>query len=318
MNSDMDLAAGRFQKLLSICGRPRRMVIWLLIAILTIVPTLAVDAAVTLSSFSASGGDHQVLVTWQTATEFDNAGFIIWSSDFEDGPYDPVSDFVPSQGGGVTGGNYSFVDTEVENGVRYFYKLEAIALDQSSEYYGPISAVAGVPTPTATQGPTSTPTKTSTLMPSATVPTNTPTVTRTLRSTRTPTLIVPTSSFQASASLATGPTSTESGYPYPPSSESESNPYPMVEIGATNIPTVISEAESSPTPNQVNSNRKTPSATPEAVSMNSDQSGAAGVEDAAGSPPPGGRLPRYFALVVVLLVWILLAGWFVSSWRRME
>ena len=197
---------------------------WCIAILLSATP---VRAAISLSSFQAAGRDNQILLTWVTETEYDSEGFVVWSSEFEDGTYNPISEFIQSTGAGPTGATYTWSDESVPNGVRQFYKLEAIALDQSSEFYGPISAVAGLTTPTITR----------TL---STLTTASPGVSLT------PTLPVrttqPASQTTQITRLVTSLPSTQEVYPYPGSEEF--NPYPG---GEETTPSPGSELSSSPT-----------------------------------------------------------------------
>ena len=141
-------------------------------------------AAVTLVSFTATGGDGQVLLEWETATEIENVGFFVHRSTAEVGEYVRISPFIPSEAGGIIGAEYSYLDQDVQNGTTYYYKLESVATDGSSELYGPISATPGVQ-PTATAPATTTATATPPPPPTATPtpfpwPTATPTPTPTL------------------------------------------------------------------------------------------------------------------------------------------
>jgi len=175
-------------------------------------------ASVTLVSFTATAGEAQVLLRWETATEIDSAGFFIRRSTQEAGEYARVSPFIPAQGDSLIGAVYTYADENVERGITYYYMLEAVDNDQSTELHGPVSATVGpavtetptatptplptvTPTPTATSRPTrtATPTVTSTPPPSVTptatgtpaatsTPTRTPTVTRTPTRTSTSTV----------------------------------------------------------------------------------------------------------------------------------
>jgi len=148
---------------------------------------LVVNAAVTLVSFEAEGIDGKVILTWETASELDNAGFFIQRSNSETGTYQRVSFFISSMGDDVVGAQYYFEDDEVTNGVTYWYKLEALDYSQNADFYGPIAVTPGstaqseatttaiptntfaVPTATATQSgaypipPTALPPATTTL-----------------------------------------------------------------------------------------------------------------------------------------------------------
>ncbi|MFH1636539.1 MAG: hypothetical protein ABIG63_21365, partial [Chloroflexota bacterium] len=148
------------------------------------------QAAIELVSFTATQSDGQVLIEWETATEFNNAGFFIVRSTEAEGEYTEISPWIDALGDGVTGGVYDYTDTAVTNGVTYFYKLKTIGIDQSVEYYGPVSATPGMPTSTPTLTPTAGLTLTATTGLSSTptlTPTGGPSPTPTLTPTRTPT-----------------------------------------------------------------------------------------------------------------------------------
>jgi len=147
-------------------------------------------AAVTLVYFRATGQDGQVLLEWETATEIDNAGFFVNRSLSQNSGYTRISPFIPSEGDDLTGAIYQYYDLNVSNGVVYWYLLEAVNLDQSTDYYQPpVSAIPGNPnntsTPTATGTLSNTPV--GSLSPTATMtPTRTRTPSPTLASTATP------------------------------------------------------------------------------------------------------------------------------------
>ena len=124
-------------------------------------------AAVTLVSFTATGGDGQVLIEWETATEINNVGFNLYRSTSEGGPYVRINDLlIPSQAlGSVIGAYYCYTDSDVINGTTYYYKLESVDVYGHAEFHGPISATPGGQ-PTAT--PTATPTWLWTATPPAT------------------------------------------------------------------------------------------------------------------------------------------------------
>lgn len=151
-------------------------------------------AAVTLIYFiaEADAPTNSIYLEWETATELNNAGFYITRSNLENGTYVRITDFIPAEGDGVTGSLYYFFDLNIQTGVRYWYKLEAVDTNNNSEFHGPISAQLGGPTPTSTlSGPTRTPTVTVTLPPGVT-PSNTPTSTQTPIMSPTFTSVIPT------------------------------------------------------------------------------------------------------------------------------
>ena len=79
-----------------------------------------------LSSFEALYSDNGVALSWETASEIDNAGFRLWRADAKDGEYACiVEDLIPATGNEVTGASYSWFDAAV-SGSSHFYKLEDI------------------------------------------------------------------------------------------------------------------------------------------------------------------------------------------------
>ena len=77
--------------------------------------------------------------------------------------------------GPIAGYYYEYLDEGVAAGNTYYYQLEALETDGSSELHGPVSACfdCPTPTPTPTETPTNTPTETPTTIPIGN-PTNTP------------------------------------------------------------------------------------------------------------------------------------------------
>ena len=100
--------------------------------------------AVSLSSFTASGYDGEVLLEWQTASELDNLGFHLHRATSDAGPYERITArAIPGLGSSPVGAKYSYRDTGVINGVTYYYKLEDIETTGKTELHGPVSATPG-------------------------------------------------------------------------------------------------------------------------------------------------------------------------------
>ncbi|OAD24062.1 Na-Ca exchanger/integrin-beta4 domain protein, partial [Candidatus Thiomargarita nelsonii] len=85
---------------------------------------------VTLNNFTATANESGILLEWQTATEFDNAGFHLWRATGEGWKYGDYStvirlteQLIAAQGDFSV---YSYRDTEVESGITYYYGLEDI------------------------------------------------------------------------------------------------------------------------------------------------------------------------------------------------
>ncbi|MDT8304703.1 MAG: hypothetical protein RRC07_02105 [Anaerolineae bacterium] len=107
-------------------GSPRLFAVlgllWLLLA-----------AAIVIWQFVAP---IRITVTWETETEVNSAGFNIYRSQAPDGAYQRLNDqLVPSRGSPVTGASYQYVDDDVAAGETYYYRLEDVELDNSTELH---------------------------------------------------------------------------------------------------------------------------------------------------------------------------------------
>jgi hypothetical protein len=98
--------------------------------------------AVTLASFGAEPGDSSVLLSWRTASELENLGFHVYRALQADGPWTRLtSRLIPGLGSSALGQAYSFRDTGLANGTRYFYRLEDVDAASRATSHGPVSAV---------------------------------------------------------------------------------------------------------------------------------------------------------------------------------
>jgi hypothetical protein len=160
------------------------------------------QSAVTLVTLSAYWQDaNSVIISWETATEFDNAGFYINRSDAQPGPYYRFSEFIPTQSDGISGALYAWIDTNAVQGGNYYYKLEMINTSGESDYSQVFIPVANNSTPLPTLTPTNT-------VPPSTTPS--PTVTSMITETNTPT-VSPTNGPSPSPTVSLTPTVTPSG-----------------------------------------------------------------------------------------------------------
>ena len=84
-----------------------------------------------------------VIVEWSTESEVNVAGFNLYRSENQEGPYIKLNDgLIPASLDPITGGSYVYTDTAVTAGATYYYKLEDVELDGTSTLHGPIEAVA--------------------------------------------------------------------------------------------------------------------------------------------------------------------------------
>ena len=81
-------------------------------------------------------------IAWETASEFDVAGYIIERSANQDGPFERVSDLIPSGDDPFIRHEYEYVDRNVEAGHTYHYQLVTINNDNARLAAGQLAAVA--------------------------------------------------------------------------------------------------------------------------------------------------------------------------------
>jgi hypothetical protein len=118
-------------------------------------------AAVGLLYFKATAGSDTILVEWETATEQNTSAFNLYRSEDSGSRGQQIGGMFPARGDGITGAKYSYPDTGVTKGVRYYYSLEEIP----SSGGGPTivaTANTGIDLPTLTPTATATATVTST------------------------------------------------------------------------------------------------------------------------------------------------------------
>jgi hypothetical protein len=105
-----------------------------------------VPLAVTLAGFDAQAMVDHILLSWETVSEMDNAGFNLYRSASPAAP-DELLAFVPSQAPGSTqGASYRFDDTQVAVGETWYYWLEDVDLNGATALHGPVSATLQAPT----------------------------------------------------------------------------------------------------------------------------------------------------------------------------
>lgn len=84
-----------------------------------------------------------IIINWETATEFETAGYAIYRSDSPDGPFIKITtDLIPASTDPLTGGTYEYTDLNVLAGKTYYYQLEEIELSGNANIEGPIEVTA--------------------------------------------------------------------------------------------------------------------------------------------------------------------------------
>ena len=86
---------------------------------------------VILSSFTGELTQGQVLLKWETASEWQNLGFNIYRGTQPDGPFAKLNqEVVPSQGSSGAGAEYHWVDDSITGTTSgYYYYIEDVGLD---------------------------------------------------------------------------------------------------------------------------------------------------------------------------------------------
>jgi len=108
--------------------------------------------AVTLQSFTATGGAGEVLLQWETGSELNNLGFHVYRSASENGPWARLtSSLIPGLGSSPDGAQYAYRDTGLAGGSTWYYLLEDVETTGKTKRHGPVSATAtaGTPAPPA-------------------------------------------------------------------------------------------------------------------------------------------------------------------------
>ena len=78
-------------------------------------------------------------LTWETATEVDNAGFNIYRARSEGERYTKINDtLIPAKGNATSGARYKFTDNTGEG--KSYYKLEDVDYNGASTMHGPVSS----------------------------------------------------------------------------------------------------------------------------------------------------------------------------------
>jgi hypothetical protein len=80
----------------------------------------------------------KIEVTWETATEINTAGFYLYRSPSPEGEFALINkqgELIPSTGDAFSGATYTFVDEDVQPGETYYYLLEEVESDLSSNRY---------------------------------------------------------------------------------------------------------------------------------------------------------------------------------------
>jgi len=105
--------------------------------------TTGTPTAVKLKYLGVEGYSGLVAILWETGAEIDNLGFMVYRAVSPEGPYERISEhIILVLGSHPAGSRYLFIDRGVENGVVYYYRLQAIDTGGESKWYGPVMGTA--------------------------------------------------------------------------------------------------------------------------------------------------------------------------------
>lgn len=81
----------------------------------------------------------EVIVEWTTASELDTVGFNLLRAETQNGPFEQINaNLIPAGSDSLTGSNYTFTDSNVQDGITYYYMLEENELTGETSHHGPI------------------------------------------------------------------------------------------------------------------------------------------------------------------------------------
>lgn len=84
-----------------------------------------------------------IMVEWSTASELNTAGFNLYRSQARNSELIRVNQqIIPTSADAWTGGDYKYVDNQVQPGVTYSYWLEDVDLDGNTNRHGQIEIMA--------------------------------------------------------------------------------------------------------------------------------------------------------------------------------
>lgn len=97
--------------------------------------------AVSIASFTAAAAPEGVTLAWETVSETGNAGFNVYRSESDAGPWTQVNAvLIPAKApGSAEGQAYTWTDASAEAGLTYFYQLEDVALSDATTRHEPVS-----------------------------------------------------------------------------------------------------------------------------------------------------------------------------------
>lgn len=100
--------------------------------------------AVDLTSLTASVAGDTATISWSTAAEYDNAGFVVYRAEANGDQGEAISTLVAAEGSAASGASYSSIDpAPLAPGESRSYYLADIDLSGATTVHGPVSVTRG-------------------------------------------------------------------------------------------------------------------------------------------------------------------------------
>lgn len=276
-----------------------------------------VSAAVNLLYFRGTNVNNtSVKLEWETASETGTIGFLLNRKDTISGSYEQIGDFMQAQGD-FTGNSYAYTDLNVVQGATYWYKLQEVDSGQNLTDIGFLSIFIGS-TPTSTQTPTIAINSTKTQTPTITTPTRTPTRTNSPKG-------------SGSSSAYKSPTSTTiASKSYPTSTHIFSTPTPSATAASITSSTnsYITQGSSNnevlPPYSEGGTSTLEPLPSLEIVFQALSPTNIKGITTSTAIDSSSKKETSWISstgikiIGIIVVLWLVLGGWFIYSFRRME
>jgi predicted CXXCH cytochrome family protein len=100
---------------------------------------------VSLAAFTAQAGLFKVTLKWMTSRENDISGFNVYRAVGPKGTFKKINtELIAAKGTGGAGDSYEYEDRGAISGIKYYYKIEDVASDQTATLHNGIAARPGI------------------------------------------------------------------------------------------------------------------------------------------------------------------------------
>ncbi len=98
--------------------------------------------SVTCTFFQAVKSDNQITIAWHTESEVDVLGYYVLRSVTENGDFTRIShEMIAASGNGSSMQKYVFVDHNIDSENTYWYQIEVLNTDNTSQLIGPVQSM---------------------------------------------------------------------------------------------------------------------------------------------------------------------------------